>query len=269
MRSVATNALAVSMLALTLALPARAGEESSVNERVRNVAHDGQSAYEAGRYGEAIKFFQVAYGLLPRSALIFNLAQCHRQLGHPNEASVLLRAFLRTGPTGANALLAARLLVEMENQLQKKAKRGEPMNKSELSEELTLEALLGQKPARAAPPVEEVATIAAPPAVIAQPPVPAAAVAVSPAPPPVRQRTAVPALVASGIAVALLGGGVFEAASSHSSVDQLNQLHATQGAPAGDSQLRSQAKSQASVSKILYASGAVALVTGVVLFFVF
>ena len=255
--------------ALTVALAAapalHAEQEPKANERALAVALEGSAAYQAGRYGEAIKLFQATYGLVPKSALLFNLAQCNRLLGRTSEAAILFRAFLRTGPAGTNALAAARLLVELEEKQQKEAKRGEASQKSELSEEMQLELLVGQ-------PARKLAAAAPPPTAA---PAAAPRIATTSAPPPPRAQppraTLVPALIAAGATVLLAGGGLFEAAQSRSSVSQLQQLHSgsTQTSAAGDADLRSKAQSQASISKVLYVAAGVAAVAGVALYFIF
>ena len=54
----------------------------------------GQEAFGAGRYEEAIDAFSAGYKIDPRPEFLLNLAQCHRALGHREQAIQYLERFL-------------------------------------------------------------------------------------------------------------------------------------------------------------------------------
>ena len=62
-----------------------------------------QSHFNERRYTEALALFQEVYRAFNAPALLFNIAQCHRNLGDWTEASVQFRRYLRESPGAANA----------------------------------------------------------------------------------------------------------------------------------------------------------------------
>ena len=59
--------------------------------------------YDTGNYAKALADVEQAYELDPRPALLFNLAQCHRALGHYREAALAFKSYLREVPNAKNA----------------------------------------------------------------------------------------------------------------------------------------------------------------------
>lgn len=86
---------------------ARAAEVPEAKKHVDlGVAH-----YEAGRYEEAIKEFELAYRLSHRPAILFNIARAEAKLGHDENAIAFLRRYLEERP---NADDAPAVLAEIE-----------------------------------------------------------------------------------------------------------------------------------------------------------
>jgi tetratricopeptide (TPR) repeat protein len=54
----------------------------------------GKSAYDNGRYQEAIQQFEAGYALMHKPAFLLNLGQSHRHLGHYKKALALYRQYL-------------------------------------------------------------------------------------------------------------------------------------------------------------------------------
>jgi tetratricopeptide (TPR) repeat protein len=54
--------------------------------------------YDAGEFDKALEDATRAYELDPRPELLFNLGQCHRALGHWQQAEFFYRGFLRQRP---------------------------------------------------------------------------------------------------------------------------------------------------------------------------
>ena len=65
-------------------------------ERARQAFLEGQTAYEAGDYEEAIRLWEQAYEIDPRPALHYNLAQAHGRLGHTVEEVEALERFVQS-----------------------------------------------------------------------------------------------------------------------------------------------------------------------------
>ena len=74
---------------------AQAPPPSPNTERARQAFLEGQTAYEAGDYEEAIRLWEQAYEIDPRPALHYNLAQAHGRLGHTVEEVQALERFVQ------------------------------------------------------------------------------------------------------------------------------------------------------------------------------
>ncbi len=69
-----------------------------VRSRARAEFQRGVTAFETGRYEEALAAFQEAYRLKPHPSVRLNMAACYEELGRPLEALVHYRAFLAESP---------------------------------------------------------------------------------------------------------------------------------------------------------------------------
>ncbi len=70
----------------------------------------GTTAYNLGRFEEAIRWYEKAYEEEPQPAFLFNLAQSHRQLGRCERAAFFYRRFLSEDPaTPAREEVEARI----------------------------------------------------------------------------------------------------------------------------------------------------------------
>ena len=168
-------------------------------EAARALAKKGSALYDLGKYGEALDAFESAYEKKPVPGLLFNIAQCHRQMGQLEQAARVYRSYLRTDPPEAAARQARELLAKVE------------------------EALKQQSTAVQSPPHE--LTSAPPVAVSAWQPPPA------PPPPAPPGRVRWPAYSAGGVAAGAAALGVVWALGSRS------ESHARAIGPFRDSQL--------------------------------
>ncbi|HZI12703.1 MAG TPA: tetratricopeptide repeat protein, partial [Myxococcus sp.] len=75
---------------------------------------EGNVAYDVGDFGKALKDFTEAYRLKPLPGFLFNIAQCHRQLGQHSRAAFFYRRYLALVPEASNAPVVAELAQEME-----------------------------------------------------------------------------------------------------------------------------------------------------------
>ncbi len=83
-------------------------------ERIARTATElGQKAYDLGRFEEAIRHYSAAYQTMPLPALLFNLGQCHRQLGQFGQAAFFYGRYLDLVPKAPNAALTHELLEEV------------------------------------------------------------------------------------------------------------------------------------------------------------
>jgi tetratricopeptide (TPR) repeat protein len=102
--------------------PVSEGDETAEQEKrfadARQFYDNGKLAYDMGHFDDAVSQFERAYALRPAPLLLFNMAQCHRQLGHADKARHLYESFLRES-AGADSPQAAIAVEELEK-LQRK-----------------------------------------------------------------------------------------------------------------------------------------------------
>ncbi len=111
----------VPLLSCALALLAPsvgfAGEPEPIGEippKARVLATKGREAHDKGDYVRAISAFKEAYVMAPAPALLFNLAQAYRLQGNCDDASLMYRRYLGTGPSPEGREVAAAHLATVE-----------------------------------------------------------------------------------------------------------------------------------------------------------
>jgi len=109
--------------------------EDAAEMRARGQFRAGQAAYAKGRYEQALGAFSEAYGLQPVPGFLFNIAQCHRQLGNYERAAVFYQQYLDLSPSTANTATVRALLGEIE--------ASEKERKRRLAEQQRLRAVPG------------------------------------------------------------------------------------------------------------------------------
>ncbi|ATB35761.1 hypothetical protein CYFUS_001175 [Cystobacter fuscus] len=108
-------AVVVGLLALA-PLSARAqGGEARAQAQARAKFLEGNAAYEQAQFQKALDAYVEAYRLLPLPGFLFNIAQCYRQLGQPEQAATFYRRYLaQSKQPPANAPLVRELIAEMD-----------------------------------------------------------------------------------------------------------------------------------------------------------
>jgi tetratricopeptide (TPR) repeat protein len=105
--------LALWGLAPRPAVGAQLTEEAKAQAREK--FNDGNAAYEQGDFRQALAAFEAAYQLAPLPGFLFNVAQCHRQLGNYAHAASSYRRFLALSEKEpANAAMVKGLIAEMD-----------------------------------------------------------------------------------------------------------------------------------------------------------
>ena len=87
---------------------------STIPAKARMLADRGRAFHDAGDYAHAIAAFTQAYVMAPSPALLFNLAQAYRLLGNCDDAALLYRRYLATGPRPEERTLAEAHLAKVE-----------------------------------------------------------------------------------------------------------------------------------------------------------
>ncbi|MGH7439553.1 MAG: tetratricopeptide repeat protein, partial [Polyangiaceae bacterium] len=207
--------------------------------------------YNVGRFQQALELYTKAYERMPKPALLFNIGQCHRLLGHYEQALFFYSGYLREQPDAPNRGLAEQHIEEAKQALEtQRAAQAEAQRKA------------AQQQSASAPP--------------AQPPSPsepssshlAASSSEVTSPPPVHSSPVlrIAGLATAGVGVVLIGTGVAFGLHANSLSNELSQVSTSHGTwTSKDQSDYDSGKSAATAATVLYVVGAVAVVGGGVL----
>jgi len=259
------------LLAPLLLVAAPASADNSALQEARALTSEATIEYNVGRFEQALNLYTKAYERLPKPALLFNLGQCQRQLGHHERALFFFHGYLREKPDAPNRALVEQLIEDSQRQLdaqrEAEAHSDHARNdwqaaeaQSRLAQAAEAQKLAAEAAARNAPPAAP--TPAAPSA--SRPP--AATEVSAPASPPSSSFVHVAGFALAGAGVLAVGAGVYAGLRSASLANQISTLSTQQGtwSPQYQSDYDS-GKSLATVANVLYVSGAAAIATGIVL----
>jgi tetratricopeptide (TPR) repeat protein len=99
-------------------------------EQARVLAREATLHYKLGEYEDALKKYKEAFRTFQEPSLLFNIGQCHRQLGHKQEAEQAYKSYLRDLPQAENRPEVERLIegiqaaIEQERQDKDRAPSG-------------------------------------------------------------------------------------------------------------------------------------------------
>jgi len=82
--------------------------------------HRGTRLYEVGEYRQALEEYKAAHLAKTDPAFLFNIAQCHRQLGDLEQAVIMFKRFLSASPNAANRGEVEKRVAELEGELAKR-----------------------------------------------------------------------------------------------------------------------------------------------------
>jgi hypothetical protein len=88
-------------------------------DAVRGEYEAGVRYFDRSEFNEALTAFANAYHARPDAAFLFNIAQCHRKLGHIDDAIASYQTFLREAPDAKNRSDVERRIAELEIQRRK------------------------------------------------------------------------------------------------------------------------------------------------------
>lgn len=125
-------AIGVCAVLISAGATARAGQAGAL-EQARTYFNVGARAYAAGQFIDAVKAFQEAYKLTPRSGLLFSMAQAYRKQYYLDKKAEHLRAaikyyrkYLERVPKGGRRADVADALAELEPLADKLQDRAAP-----------------------------------------------------------------------------------------------------------------------------------------------
>jgi hypothetical protein len=113
----------VAALALSLAWGSVAA--SPVDDKVLAKQHyeSGARHFDLSEWDQALVEFKEAYRLKPDPTFLYNIAQCHRRLGHVGEALTFYKTYLRRAPDAPNREEVERRIQELESEQRAKVSR--------------------------------------------------------------------------------------------------------------------------------------------------
>jgi tetratricopeptide (TPR) repeat protein len=150
--------------------------------KARELYEKGTKAYNLQEYARALDLFKQAYEQQSDSVLLFNIAQCQRQLGQYEAASKSYRVFLNETPNAPNRVEVQKQIKAMDEAAREQRAKEPPM---------------GTQPPYETPP----GTTTPPPQHIEPPPI----VKTEPPPRPWYKNHAALGLTAAGVGLAVVG----------------------------------------------------------------
>ncbi len=103
---------------------ANSGGETDAEVLARAKFAEGNLSYDLAEFQKALDAYSEAYRLVPLPGFLFNIAQCHRQLGRPERAGFFYRRYLSLSKEEpANAQLVRDFITEMDAQVLKEQER--------------------------------------------------------------------------------------------------------------------------------------------------
>jgi tetratricopeptide (TPR) repeat protein len=114
--------------------PAPAGATVS-REQWKQLVNEGNALYQVGRFREALERYERAHVARPTPSTLYNIGQCHRELGQYDRALRSFAGYLVLAPAAPNRADVEALMAELEGLLKSSpsAKPAVPSSPSSLS----------------------------------------------------------------------------------------------------------------------------------------
>ncbi len=95
----------------------------------KQLFEQASAEYDQGRFADALKDFASAYEADPIPGFLFNLGQCHRELGNWQLAAQFYRRYLEAKPDAKNADTARTLLATVESKARQETEVRAPVER--------------------------------------------------------------------------------------------------------------------------------------------
>lgn len=115
------KALILALAVLFASTPRVAFAEDSATKAARRHFAKGDKLFALGRFEEALGHYEKAYESKPLPGFLFNIAQCHRNLGHIDEAIFSYRKYLTEQPDADNRDEVEQQIVDLEEERDRRA----------------------------------------------------------------------------------------------------------------------------------------------------
>ena len=132
-------------------------------QQARRLYAEGEAAFKAGQYANALKAFEAGYAASPRPGFLLNMAHTERKLGELRKARALYKKFLLVDPTSRVRGEVTGVINELDSALADE----DPAQDHAPGGKAAADGEPAQKTAPTVPPKNEVTTVlpaAAPPA---------------------------------------------------------------------------------------------------------
>lgn len=207
-RSLVVRFVVLSMVlfaSLASAAPTKTDDEAK--QKAKTEYLEGMKSYNLSEFQPALERFKEAYRSYPDASFLFNIAQCHRQLGQKAEAVKSYRAFLRTSPRTAARGEVEAIIASLEKTLaeEQAAKGARPTGTLGPGETAVTETP-NPTPPPTVPEPKPVPTVTPTPAPEPQPTVVPAPEPVVAASPPPKKRTGMWIAIGVVVGLVVLGG---------------------------------------------------------------
>jgi tetratricopeptide (TPR) repeat protein len=101
-------------VAFAIAVLAGGAAEDKATKQARHHFERGEKLFALGRFQEALVEYEAAFELRPLPGFLFNIGQCHRNLGDYDAAIFSFRKYLELSPGAANREAVEGLIEELE-----------------------------------------------------------------------------------------------------------------------------------------------------------
>ena len=112
-------------------------------ERAKALFAEGNQHFDLGELDQALELYKRAYRIKALPAFLFNIAQCHRKLGHHQDAITMYQSYLVEVPDAQNKAMVESLIAESKVALADEQRRDD--DKAALAARLEAERLVAQQ----------------------------------------------------------------------------------------------------------------------------
>jgi tetratricopeptide (TPR) repeat protein len=124
MKRVRTSEAILFLLLASLSRPAAADPDRTTV--AKQAFERATRHYNLGEFEQALTHFKEAYAAKPLPALLFNIAQCHRNSGRPRDAIFFFERYLEEQPNAPEAAEIERLLEDLRDQIERQRPAAPP-----------------------------------------------------------------------------------------------------------------------------------------------
>jgi tetratricopeptide (TPR) repeat protein len=113
--------LAVGAVTVGVHAPGRAeagdGDDDRAQAAAKKRYYKGEKLFALGRFRDALAEYEAAFEASPLPEFLFNIGQCHRNLGDYRSAVFSFRKYLRLRPEAENRAAVEKLIADLEREI--------------------------------------------------------------------------------------------------------------------------------------------------------